>query len=200
MTDRPEKRRPGRPKTVDRQRTIELATDTYWREGVQTLSLNEVCRRARISKPALYREFGGEDGLMDAALGHYYDLVVAPVLKALSVEQPFGQVAEQLIVAMTTDSDAPAGCLFSEMRLVRARLGPTTKARLLAIELLRQDAFEAWFRRAVGRGEVDGSVPPELAGRYLDTQFAFVLLQLGAGEDAAGVRAQARIALRAFEP
>ena len=31
------------------------ATELYWREGVQTLSLNEVCRQVSVSKPSIYR-------------------------------------------------------------------------------------------------------------------------------------------------
>ncbi|MBT5864543.1 MAG: helix-turn-helix transcriptional regulator, partial [Ilumatobacter sp.] len=52
--------------------------DAYWREGPDAVSLNEICRRAGVSKPGLYRAFGGEDKLLDAALEHYADVVLAP--------------------------------------------------------------------------------------------------------------------------
>ena len=42
--------------------------DSYWRDGVENVSLNELCRRAEVSKPGVYREFGGEEGLLDAVL------------------------------------------------------------------------------------------------------------------------------------
>lgn len=200
MSDDPHKRRPGRPKTVDRQSAIELAMVNYWREGVHNLSLNEVCRRAHISKPALYREFGGEDGLMEAALGHYRERVVAPVLEALAIELPFAELAEQLVVGMTTDRGTPAGCLFTEMRLARSRLGPATEARVRSMEQHRREAFEAWYRRALGRDEVDASISPELAARYIDTQFATILMQIGAGEPPELVRNQGRLALRVLRP
>jgi len=196
MTDDQPKRRRGRPRTFDRQRTVELAMDSYWREGVHRLSLNEVCRRARLSKPALYREFGDEDGLMEAVLGHYREWVVAPVLEALAVELPFAELAEMLVVGMTTDHGRPAGCLFTEMRLAGARLGPGTETRVRAMEQERREAFEAWYRRALERGEVDPSIPPELAARYIDTQLAMVLVQLRAGEPPDVVAKQARLALR----
>ncbi len=58
----------GRPKTFDRDRVIGIAMECYWREGVDGVLLNELCRRAAVSKPGVYREFGGEDGLMDAVV------------------------------------------------------------------------------------------------------------------------------------
>lgn len=190
-----EKRSRGRPKSVDRQRTIELAMASYWQEGIGTLSLNELCRRARISKPALYREFGDEDGLMEAVLTHYRKLLVDPVLAAVTMERSFAQVMDALIVGMTTERGTPAGCLFTEMRLARSRLGSRTEARLRAIEGERKAAFERWFAQALERGEVDASLSPELAAGYIDTQFTSLLLQLGMGEPAEQVREQARLAL-----
>ena len=189
------KRGRGRPRSVDRQRTIELAMANYWQEGIGTLSLNELCRRARISKPALYREFGDEDGLMEAALFHYRGLLVEPVLAALAMEQSFARVMEALLAGMTAKRDTPAGCLFTEMRLARARLGPRTEARLRAIEDERRAAFERWFEQALARGEVDANLSPELAARYIDTQFTSLLLQLGMGEAPERAREQARLAL-----
>lgn len=190
-----EKRSPGRPKSVDRQATIALAMDNYWREGVRTLSLNELCRRSRISKPALYREFGDEDGLMQAVLTHYRALVLTPVLDALAMELRFPELMDTLIVGMTTERGTPAGCLFTEMRLARSRLGPRTVASLATMETERRQAFRDWFQQGLQRDEVDATLSAESAARYIDTQFTTVLLQLGMGEPPEQVREQARLAL-----
>ena len=61
----------GRPKTLDKSHALATALEGYWREGVYGMSVNEVCRRAGISKPGLYREFGGEDGLLTAVGGTF---------------------------------------------------------------------------------------------------------------------------------
>ena len=45
----------------------------YWRDGVH--AFNEVCRRVSVSKPSIYREFGGEDGLVEAVLIYYRDVM-----------------------------------------------------------------------------------------------------------------------------
>lgn len=198
MNETPKRPR-GRPKTLDRQRTVERAMDTYWRAGVHALSLNEVCRRVDISKPAMYREFGDEDGLMLAALEHYRSLVVQPVLDAVVLDLPFAVLVGKLIEGMTAEHNTPPGCLFTEMRLARSRLGPKCLAQLRAMEEERVTAFERWFLGAVERGEVDGSLPGRLAARYIDTQFATVLAQLGMGVPADEVKSQAELAMRALQ-
>ncbi|MFT6397207.1 MAG: AcrR family transcriptional regulator, partial [Bradymonadia bacterium] len=76
MTETPKKRGRGRSKTFDRERTLNVAMDNYWRDGVDGVSLNETCRRAGISKPGLYREFGGEDQFTSAVLARYCETVL----------------------------------------------------------------------------------------------------------------------------
>ncbi len=193
-----DKRRVGRPKTVDRQGSIELAMDAYWREGIHTLSLNEVCRQSKLAKPSLYREFGGEDGLMSAVLGHYRTLIISPMLQALELPLSFGELSEALIDRMTAESENPAGCLFTEMRLAHARLGPITQGKLRDLGQERLGALEDWYRRALEQRQVKSSISPALAAQYLDTQLAAILLQLGAGVPAEAVKAQARLALGAL--
>ncbi len=194
MSDDRQTRRRGRPKTVDRQRVIAQAMEHYWREGIHALSLNEVCRRASLAKPALYREFGDEDGLKEAVLLEYREQVLLPVLRALTRELPFAEIAQRLIVGMSSDRGTPAGCLFTQMRFVRQRLGPATKARLEALEQERRQGFEAWYRKAQERAEVSSQIDPALAAHYIDTQLTAVLMQMKTDEPVEMVRAQARLA------
>lgn len=205
MTDapnqRPEKRPRGRPKTVDRGRTVALAMETYWRDGVHALSLNEVCRRAEISKPSLYREFGGEDGLMHAALEAFRERCIVPVTGLLHTESTSAAALDRVVVAMTEafilteDRWAPTGCLFTKMRLAGDRVGPETQERVREIARERRAVFEEWFRRGLERGDVDAELTPEFAAGYIDTQLTTLLTQMAAGEEAEVVREQARLAL-----
>lgn len=187
--------RRGRPKTFDRDRAIEVAMDCYWREGADGVSLNEICRRADVSKPGVYREFGGEDGLMDAALERYAATVLAPTLEQTRLDRPFREILEALVGFMTDpDRPVPTGCLLSSMRVSPSRLGPATRAR---VELLRDGAradYAAWVQRAKERGEVAPDVSVEVAAAFIDTQFTSLLVQMAAGEDPELLRAQARLA------
>ena len=185
----------GRLKSVERGQAVERATDLYWREGCHTLSLNEVCQRISISKPALYREFGGEDGLVEAVLAHYRDIVVNPVLEFLTAEQPFAETLEALIVGMTAPRPFPPGCLFTEMRMIRQQLGAQSLTLLEEMEAERRDAFTRWYARAIDKGEVNASITSDEAGQFIDAQFTLILLHMGMERDAKSVQFEARLAL-----
>ncbi|MEM6785293.1 MAG: TetR/AcrR family transcriptional regulator [Bacteroidota bacterium] len=186
----------GRPKTLNRHDIVAAAAATYWREGVHGLSLNEMCRRVEVSKPGLYREFGGEDGLMVAALDHYWDRVISPVFVLLAQDRPFAESLAGILQWATTERDDPPGCLFATMRSATSRLGPATAARVAARREEMRTVYGDWYRRARERGEVNADVAPELAGRYIDTQLRSVLVQMAAGEPPGWVRAQAHLAFQ----
>lgn len=200
MTKTPKKKTSGRPKKLDRQRTIELAMESYWRDGLNALSVNEICRRTKISKPGLYREFGGEDGLMEAVLDHYRDAVVGPLLSMLLADRPFAEVLSELVFWMTQDHGTPAGCLFVKMRFSPSRLGPATSARVEDLKDEMRGAYKDWYQRALDRNEVNAKIPPDFASYYLDTQLTTVLVQVEAGDPPGLVRAQAQLAFSGILP
>lgn len=191
-------RRPrGRPKTFDRARTLDVAIDSYWRDGVDAVSVNEICRRAKVSKPGLYREFGGEDQLMDAALTRYSETVLGPVLATLSDDRPFRETLDSLVDFATREEtpDVPSGCLFAKMRSLRLRLGPVTGQH---VDQLRADAvaaYAAWLARFANQGEIDLPASLEMTATYVDAQLTMMLTRISAGENPDTVRAHAHLAL-----
>ena len=196
MTGDSIKRTRGRPKTFDRARTLDVAIDSYWRDGIDAVSLNEICRRAGVSKPGMYREFGGEDQLMDAALTHYAETVLAPVLASLSQDRPFQETLDSLVDFATREETphVPSGCLFAKMRSFRWRLGPVTGKH---IDALREDAvaaYAAWLQRCAADGEIELPAPLETTAGYVDAQLTMILTRISAGEDPATVRAHAHLA------
>lgn len=196
MKNGPDKRGRGRPKTIDRERAIEAAMANYWREGLYALSLNELCRRTGVSKPALYREFGSEDGLMEAALSRYRQLVVCPLLELLASDAPFPATLDRLVTVLTEERGLPAGCLFTEMRVARRRPGAGTWALVQSIVKERRAAFEHRYKRALESKEANPELSASFAARYLDAQLTTVLVHMAVGEPTEQVRSQAQLALR----
>ncbi len=190
----------GRPKTFNRARTLDVAIDSYWRDGVDAVSVNEICRRAKISKPGLYREFGNEDQLMDAALTHYTETVLAPVLATLSDDRPFQETLDTLIDFATREEtpDAPSGCLFAKMRSFRWRLGPVTGEHVDSLREHAVAAYAAWLEWRANEGEIELPAPVEITATYVDAQLTMMLTRISAGEDPSMVRAHARLAFAAL--
>ena len=171
---------------------------SYWCEGACHVSMNELCRRADVSKPGVYREFGSEDGLMDAALAHYHTTVIAPLIALLDSPRPFGETLELLLSFSTAPSDHPPGCLLADLRGAPARPGPLTAARVEAMTHALREAYGRWFSQAQARGEVDAALELELGTHFIDTQLTTVVTQMALGADPHLTRAQAELAFRAL--
>ena len=189
-----EKRARGRPKTVNKEETTQRVLELYWREGIHKFSLNEICRRVKISKPALYREFSNEDGLMEACLSHYRELVILPMLSLRDLPLPFSEVLHFAIERLITEEESPRCCLFTQMRLAKPYLGAKTLERLEVIEGERVEAFREWYRKALDLGQVNLEIDPDTAAEYIDTQLNSLLLQIGVGVDPETIRRHARLA------
>lgn len=193
MTNKEHTTKRGRPKTFDRDKTIELAMLKYWQDGLEASSLNDVCSYTEVSKPGLYREFGGEDGLMESVLDRYHEQVMLGYFSLFQEDRPFRDVLDDLVEWMTTEQDTPAGCLFVKMRSVPERLGvATTKA----VESLKEEIhreYKAWYLRGLERHEVR-RIDPDLAAYYIDVQLMTMLKLVAASEPVESIKAFATLA------
>ncbi len=181
----------GRPKTLDRQKTLEVAMTAYWQDGINTVSLNEICRRAEVSKPGLYREFGGEDGLMKAALAHYQQHVLGEILKILDTGSSLRETLDSLITMVTKvdGSETPKGCLLVKMRDARLHLGEATQQQVDLTYQYQLAAFTQWLEHLQQRGEFGSTMTATFAATYVVTQFNQALTQIAQGEDSEMVKA-----------
>ena len=103
----------GRPKTFNKDQASKIAMETYWKEGIENVSLNEMCRKIGESKPSVYREYGGEEGLQLAALELYYKHRVEPVGKILFE-------AEEILVGIKSAFDFLINDHFKDEKIVAA--------------------------------------------------------------------------------
>ncbi|EET47041.1 transcriptional regulator, TetR family [Thalassobium sp. R2A62] len=165
----------GRPKTLNRDHVLQVAMTSYWGDGPMAVSINEVCRRAGVSKPGLYREFGNEDGLKTAALESYRDLVLSQLFEIFEADQPF----EDALAALTglvlqdrVETGLPTGCLFGKMRACRSELGPKTNSAIDMTRDTAQDRMQDWINRAKRNGQLDLQISTATAALYVDAQIA----------------------------
>ena len=191
----------GRPRTLDRNHALAIALEGYWREGLYGMSVNEVCRRADISKPGLYREFGGEDGLLTAVLQLYRDTVLQKLYSLLESPHPFEVVLRTYVNDLLRVTGSPPGCFLGELRLVKYDdLGEST--RLLVEELAHElrENYKRWFKRAQTNGEIPGDLDPDMMARHFDTQILTAAIGAKRGGDVAQIKAEFGIAMWRLSP
>ncbi|MFT5425719.1 MAG: AcrR family transcriptional regulator [Gammaproteobacteria bacterium] len=192
MSSNPIKAPLGRPKTFDRGHTLDVAMESYWADGVDGVSFNEICKRAKVSKPGLYREFGNEDGLMKAVLIQYQQQVITPMQQILTSDAPFRETLDNLVIFITAKSDvqdAPKGCLFVKLRGSRFRLGEATREQIDHTQQQLTVAFENLVERSKAKGEFSTEMPTPFAAAYIDSQIGNALSLLERGEKNETVRA-----------
>lgn len=191
----------GRPKTLNRDRIVDVATHVYWKEGVDNVSLNEICRRCAVSKPGLYREFGSEDGLMKAVLLAYQEQVLTPVLQTLTTEKPFRETLDNLVSFVTTvnsDQEAPKGCLVVKMRESRMRVGEETREQIDCAQEQALTAYKDWVERSKAKGEFLADMSSQFTATYIDAQLSNALSQIARGEDSNNVKKILMVAFSMF--
>lgn len=192
----------GRPKKFDRNHVLEIAQQSYWKHGINQVSINELCKLANVSKPSIYREFGGEDGLMCAVLEHYESMVLSPMLDLLSTDAPFNEVLQNLTFYSTSeerDSDMPKGCLFANMKELSLNLGEATTEQINRTYDNVITALEQWIDSAKDKLEFKAThMDSRFAAIYLYAQISFAQSQMMKGEASEDARAILQVALSVF--
>ena len=189
--------RPGRPKAINRIHVINVAMNSYWNGGVQKMSLNEICRRANVSKPALYREFGNEDGLMTEVLELYFTKFITPFFTLFSSHQSFHTVLQKLILGLINNQDKnlnSMGCLFTMMRDSHYLLGKKTKNKLDLLHKLLLKTYEQWIENAKHKGNFTKQIPSSVAAAYIDSQVSNINAQKARGENIQSIKVAACLA------
>ena len=178
----------GRPKTLNRDHVLQVAMTSYWDDGPMAVSINEICRRAGVSKPGLYREFGSEDGLKTAALESYRESVLSQLFEIFEVDQPFDDALTaltDLILQERAEIGLPTGCLFQQMRGCRNELGAKTNDAIDATWYNAQARMRDWTDRAKHNGQLGVRISTATVARYVDAQIASGIMMQAEGVEKA---------------
>ena len=88
----------------------------FWSAGFEGASVEAMCRAMNMSRASLYQVYGSKEGLFLAAIGHYGESRLRPLIEALG---PRGSLADDMtaffsavVDLATADPQAP-GCLIS---------------------------------------------------------------------------------------
>ncbi|PHR69332.1 MAG: hypothetical protein COA66_15145 [Arcobacter sp.] len=176
----------GRPKTLDCKETVDIAMLEYWLDEKNSISLNEICRRVNVSKPGIYREFGNEDGLLEAVLLKYEKDISTGLLQILALDESFKQILEKIVIYVTSkkeDKKAAKGCLLVKLQDSKINMGPKTKKQILSMQNKFLQAYEECILNAKEKGQLKTNITTELAVDYLNTQINNAALLLMQGKE-----------------
>ena len=191
----------GRPKTIDLERIKNVAMINYWSDGPTNVSLNKICFKAKISKPGLYREFGGEDGLMKSVLLLYKNTLIQQILDLLKLEKTFDETLDLLIAFVIGNKDEEhikKGCLLAKFRQSREKFGEKTQEQIDIILRERYLNFELWIKKAKSKGEFDFPLSSKFVARYIISQLDYAISGLANGEKNNNIKDVLTLSLSVF--
>jgi len=163
----------GRPKILEREHVLKTALMCYWACSPSDVPISKICIKSGASKPGLYREFGSDDGLKEAVLGTYGNMVSTRRYEILARQQPFGEVLEALITHTIQDRrtlGVPDGCLLFAMRARRDEFGPLTRKKIDQLRRESLEKYRQWIDLAKTNGQFKTDIPTDTAALYFDAQ------------------------------
>lgn len=190
----------GRPRTINREHILDVAMQAYWDKGVDSVSINYICKQAKVAKPGLYREFGNEDGLMKEVLIRYQHNVIEQLITLLQQEITFAETIELLIEFVTQTNDyQPKGCLLVKMSQSREHLGEESVALLDVINHKLMVAYEKKIEQSRIDGHFNLDISTQFCVIYISSQLGHALSLLARGEDADIVKQILQTAFSVFD-
>ena len=188
----------GRPKTIDLEKLKNIAMSNYWSHGPTNVSLNEICYKAKISKPGFYREFGGEDGLMKSVLLLYKNSLIQQILDILNLEKTFDETLDLLVAYIIENKDKEQkenGCLLAKFRQSRKKFGKKTQEQIDIILKERHLVFELWIKKAKSKGEFSLPLTSNFVANYIISQLDYAVSGLANGEKTKNIKNVLTLAL-----
>lgn len=111
-TERPKRR--GRPPKYDREQVIDAAMETFWRLGVDAVTLGDLERATGVDRSTLYNSFDGKDGIYRLSAERYVSATIDGIFRPLTdIDDGIDAIVGMLTTlrSIMEAEEHPAGCL-----------------------------------------------------------------------------------------
>jgi TetR/AcrR family transcriptional regulator, copper-responsive repressor len=195
-----ERKRVGRPPSLDRGRALKRATELFWRHGYEGTSIAMLTEAMGVTPPTLYAAFGSKAELYRQALSCYGQLEAA----AASVEGDRGSIFSRLERHLRTaaqhfsDPNKPKGCMVAVGSL---HCGADNGDIVDAAALERHTRLAYFIReleQAKHKGELPANTDADALARFYFAVLQGMSVQAIDGANPTRLHAMAEIALGAW--
>jgi len=162
----------GRHKEFDREVVLDRALETFWSQGYEATSIQDLVERMGINRASLYGTFGDKQALFLAALERYEHVVSRKLLDVLDGPGSGKEAIRTFFltkICYATARDRPKGCLMTNSAVERSGHDPQTAARVAAGLSRVEEAFYRALVRARRAGEIDERHDLRALARFLMT-------------------------------
>jgi len=177
----------ARPKTYARGDVLRKATDLFARKGYAGAHLQELVDVTGLNRFSLYKEFGGKEGLFQAALDAYLERLSE--LDAHLRREPAGLDNVRAFYAALLVQDFPHGCLAVNTIREKHVVPPPVYATIERFAASSEASFKRNLSAARKRGELAADTDVDALAKFL-TALDMGLMSYGIVSPSAVGRAQ----------
>ena len=177
----------ARPRTYERAEVLRKATDLFSRKGYEGAHLQELVEVTGLNRFSLYKEFGGKEGLFQAALDAY--LQQLGELDAYLKREPAGLANVRAFYAAILRQEFPYGCLAVNTIREKHVIPPHVYATIERFAASSEASFRRNLAAARERGELAADTDVDALARFL-TALDMGLMSYGIVSPGAVGRAQ----------
>jgi TetR/AcrR family transcriptional regulator, transcriptional repressor for nem operon len=194
-----------RPRTFDEDRAVEAAMRTFWANGYEATTTEDLCVATGLGRSSIYNTFASKHELFRRALLRYVQTTTATQLGILEDEQRSPLERLRALFAVVVDGEMASrrdgrsiGCLTVNTTVELAGRDPEA-AEILDRDIERRTAALRLVIAAGQRtGEVTSGRDPEALARYLNAVIGGMRVAGQGGADRAVLQSIADTALDAL--
>lgn len=142
----------GRNKAYDRETVLEKAMDLFWRKGFEGAHLQELVDYTGLNRFSLYKEFGGKEGLFEAAVNRY--LLGLQEVGSLLRREPRGMGNILDYISEIIRSDFSKGCFMINTLTQQEVINEKIRVRIKDFVFAARDLLIENFSAAQKKGEI----------------------------------------------
>ncbi|KDD25556.1 TetR/AcrR family transcriptional regulator [Bordetella bronchiseptica] len=181
-------RKIGRPRAFDRDAALLAAMRTFWTQGYEGTSIQDLVQAMGVNKPSLYATFGCKEEIFREAIELYDRVEGRATSQSLAQARTAREAVETMLRANArayTVAEGPRGCMI----VLSSLLGAPENARVRAFLADNRLAGESLLQDRLAQGIAQGDLAPTADIAQLAAFYTTVLEGLsiqardGAGAD-----------------
>jgi AcrR family transcriptional regulator len=187
----------GRPRKFDEGRAVEAAMRTFWADGYEATSTQELCEATGLGRSSIYNTFASKRELFLKALTHYMDDRTARLVQLMEDgETPLRERLRTVLEwAVAPDEDDPAGCLVVNATVEFGRDDPEIAGRLERHRRQRFAVLKAAIEDGMRTGEIDDGKDAEALAHFVISTVSGIQVAARGGADRASLQSIADTAM-----
>lgn len=159
----------ARHKEFSQQDALEKAMETFWQQGYEGTSIQDLVKSMGINRGSLYDTFGDKHSLYLAAIAHYDETIVQKIVNRLEDPNSKQAIIDYFdeLVERALDDQTRCGC-FMTNAAVELCPHDTEATKRIKTNLQRiENAFYHALQRAKAKGEINSNKDLKALAHYL---------------------------------